>query len=101
VQGAMRGWHSLAQLLSEIRPEPSRTALPRPEAVLEVQGLTIVPPGESRAALRNVSFTLRPGQAIGVIGPSGAGKSTLARALTGVWRPAAGSIRLGGAARDP
>jgi PrtD family type I secretion system ABC transporter len=100
VQGAMRGWHSLAQLLSEIRPEPSRTALPRPEAVLEVQGLTIVPPGESRAALRNVSFTLRPGQAIGVIGPSGAGKSTLARALTGVWRPAAGSIRLGGAALD-
>jgi len=47
-----------------------------------------------------VSFKLQPGQAVGVIGQSGAGKSTLARALTGVWAPAGGKIRLDGAALD-
>ena len=47
-----------------------------------------------------VSFKLEPGQALGVIGPSGAGKSTLARAMTGVWPPAGGQIRLDGATLD-
>ena len=87
-------------MLSEVRPRIAETALPRPRAKLDVQQLTVVPPGEQQAALRIVSFTLEPGQALGVIGPSGAGKSTLARALTGVWRPAGGKIRLDGATLD-
>ena len=35
-----------------------------------------------------------------MFGPSGAGKSTLARAITWVWRPAGGKIRLDGASLD-
>jgi ABC-type protease/lipase transport system fused ATPase/permease subunit len=35
--------------------------------------------------------------AVGVIGPSGSGKSCLARAMTGVWVPARGAVRLDGA----
>ncbi|ETW12108.1 type I secretion system ATPase [Roseivivax marinus] len=100
VERARKGWHNLAQLLSEVPPEQPRTALPRPRAKLDVQQLTVVPPGEQQAALRIVSFNLEPGQALGVIGPSGAGKSTLARALTGVWRPAGGKVRLDGATLD-
>jgi ATP-binding cassette subfamily C protein len=100
VQRANRGWNSLAELLEKVPPEAPRTALPKPKAKLDVQSLTLVPPGDTRASLKTVSFKVEPGQAVGVIGPSGSGKSTLARALTGVWRPAGGAIRLDGASLD-
>ncbi len=100
VQRAARGWSNLAELLGTVQPEMPRTPLPRPRALLQVDRLTVMPPGETQAALRGVSFTVEPGQAVGVIGPSGAGKSTLARAITGVWRAAGGTIRLDGATLD-
>ena len=100
VQRAMKGWSNLGELLAKVPPEQERTALPQPKALLEVQGLAVVPPGDNKAQLRNVSFRVQPGQAIGVIGPSGSGKSTLAKALTGAWRPAAGTVRLDGASID-
>jgi ATP-binding cassette, subfamily C, type I secretion system permease/ATPase len=100
VQRANKGWSNLTDLLGKVPVESDRTELPKPRAKLDVQALTIVPPGDTRAALKNISFKVEPGQAVGVIGPSGSGKSTLARALTGVWRPAGGTIRLEGAALD-
>jgi ATP-binding cassette subfamily C protein len=99
-QRGREGWSNLATLLGEVPAEQSRTALPRPKARLDVEQITVMPPGEQAATLRMLSFSVAPGQAVGVIGVSGAGKSTLARALTGVWRPAAGKIRLDGAALD-
>ena len=100
VTRAQEGRLRLEELLSRVLPEPERTSLPRPKAVLEAQNLTVIPPGETMAVLRMVSFRLEPGQALGVIGPSGAGKSTLARALIGAWRPAGGKVRLDGATLD-
>ena len=100
VQRASEGRRRLAALLSTVPPQAPRTALPKPRAILEANQLTVVPPGQSTASLRMVSFRLEPGKALGVIGPSGAGKSTLAHALTGVWRPAGGWVRLDGATLD-
>ncbi|WP_127114719.1 type I secretion system permease/ATPase [Shimia sediminis] len=100
VQRAAQGWRNLGVLLSEVPPEEPRTQLPVPKARLEAQQVTVVPPGDAQAALRMVSFVVEPGQAVGVIGASGAGKSTLARAITGVWRPAGGTVRLDGATLD-
>lgn len=100
VQRAMKGWNNLSELLESVPPEMDRTELPKPKAKLSVQAVTVVPPGEKRASLKNVSFEVQPGQAVGVIGPSAAGKTTLARALTGVWRPAGGTVRLDGAALE-
>lgn len=100
VQRAQDGWRRLSELLTRRPPVVPRTALPRPEAQLEVRNLTVVPPGQTVPTLRGVSFDLAPGQAMGVIGPSGAGKTTLARALIGAWQISGGSIRLAGATLD-
>ena len=97
---AQEGWGRLAVLLSAVQEEAPRTPLPRPAARIDVSQLSVVPPGQSAASLRGVSFKIEPGQAVGVIGPSGAGKSTLARAMTAVWRVAQGHVRLDGATLD-
>lgn len=99
-QRSREGWRRLAVLLSRVPPAQPRTALPRPRALVEVDGLTVGPPGDPGLILRMVSFRVEPGQAVGVIGASGSGKSTLAKALTGVWRPRSGTIRLDGATLD-
>ncbi|WP_118135223.1 type I secretion system permease/ATPase [Oceanicella sp. SM1341] len=100
IQRARQGWSQLADLLEKTPEEPERTELPRPRALMSGEQITVVPPGEKVATLRMVSFRIEPGQAMGVIGPSGSGKSTLARVITGIWRPASGTVRLDGAALE-
>lgn len=97
IQRARAGWKSLATYLSEVPAETKPTELPVPEGSISVSGLAVVSPGGNKPTLRNLNFTLKPGEALGVIGPSGSGKSTLARVLAGYWPVAAGSVRLGGA----
>ena len=47
-------------------------------------------------ALRDLSFTLQPGERLALVGNNGAGKTTLLRALAGVYEPVAGSVRIQG-----
>lgn len=46
--------------------------------------------------LKDVSFQVSPGEAVGIIGINGAGKSTLLKMITGTTQPTAGSIQLTG-----
>ncbi|HEY9096138.1 MAG TPA: ATP-binding cassette domain-containing protein, partial [Hydrogenophaga sp.] len=71
-------------------------ALPRPQGRVAAEAVTVLPPGSQIPALRNLSFNLSAGEALGVIGASGSGKSTLARVLVGVWPAVAGAMRLDG-----
>lgn len=50
-------------------------------------------PGEFWA-LKDINFSIEPGQVVGVIGHNGAGKSTLINLVTGIIHPTAGSINL-------
>src|SRR5687768_18388509 len=47
-------------------------------------------------ALKGVSFDLLPGEIHALVGENGAGKSTLIKVVTGVHRPDAGSVEIGG-----
>jgi branched-chain amino acid transport system ATP-binding protein len=48
-------------------------------------------------AVRDLSFTVEPGEIVGLIGPNGAGKSSTLHAIMGAAPVAAGEVRLGGA----
>jgi ABC-2 type transport system ATP-binding protein len=48
------------------------------------------------AAVRDLTFTVNPGEIVGLVGANGAGKTTTLRAITGILRPTAGTIHVGG-----
>lgn len=65
--------------------------------IIEVQQLSKkFSAGATGYALKDVHFSIQPGDIFGIIGASGAGKSTLMRCLTGLERPTTGSIVIEG-----
>jgi ATP-binding cassette, subfamily C, bacterial exporter for protease/lipase len=102
--GVWKNWDStrsaykrLNELLDSNPPRKSTMSLPKPDGKISVETVTAAPPGGKVAVIKNLSFSLVPGDVLGVIGPSGAGKSSLARLLVGVWPAAMGQVRLDGA----
>lgn len=62
--------------------------------IVEVKNLEYIYP-DGTHALKNVSFRITHGEAVGVIGANGAGKSTLLLHLIGILVPAGGTVRVG------
>ncbi|MEI6414557.1 MAG: ABC transporter ATP-binding protein [Pseudomonadota bacterium] len=60
---------------------------------LDPRGL---PRHEPRWVLRNIDFSVSPGEAVGIIGRNGAGKSTLLKIITGTTLPTEGRVAAGG-----
>src|SRR5207244_7531233 len=80
--------------------EPRAISLPRPRGRVRVgAGMSLLTVREISKrfggvnALAGVTFTVEPGQVLGVIGPNGAGKTTLLNCISGLTRPDAGDIR--------
>lgn len=95
---ARQSWSRLGTLLDMVPSRPTPMPLPPPSEKLQVENIVVVPPGDRRVVVRDVSLVLNRGQGLGIIGPSGSGKSSLARSLVGAWVPVAGNVRLDGAA---
>lgn len=55
-----------------------------------------VKPSEEHWVLKHISFSVLPGEAIGIVGQNGAGKSTLLKMITGTLHPTEGAIQING-----
>ena len=102
-------WRSIAQartahgrLCQMPTPAAQEMELPTMTGALEIEDLTCLAPARSDGAaptkiLDAISFSLAPGDGLGLVGASASGKSTLARAIVGAIRPDGGDIRFDGA----
>ena len=72
------------------------TTLDEPAGAVAYDGVTFRYPGRDDPAVDDVSFTVEPGETVGVVGPTGAGKSTLLRLLFRFYESDEGAVRLDG-----
>src|SRR5215475_1442482 len=107
VEGAVSGWKGFAAAVAAYRrlngvvpavAPAARTQdilLERPEGRLAVNNVGVAVPGSGNFLLKGVSFSLAPGDCLGIIGPSGSGKSELGRLVAGISAPTVGRVTLG------
>jgi len=87
---------ALLREVPQIQNTPTAQRLPSVRGELTVRHLTYTYPGQTQPALREVSFSLSPGETLVVVGPVGAGKSTLIQALCRLLPIAPGQVFLDG-----
>jgi len=81
-------------VVSEVLPDIERDPGARPA----IRAAGLVKTFGTIRAVDDVSFDLAPGRIYGLLGPNGSGKTTLIRLLTGMARPAAGTVEVLGVA---
>ncbi|MFJ9536989.1 ABC transporter ATP-binding protein [Streptomyces sp. NPDC101225] len=99
VTAATAGAERLIEVL-DVGPsvtDPRRGTTPgRPDGTVELRSVCFGYPGADTSALRDLSFTVAPGELVIVTGPSGAGKSTVSKLLLRFYDPDAGEVLLDG-----
>lgn len=98
LQSAAAALHKLFGILDtvpDVDEAPDAVSLPA-TGDLVVGNVTFRYAGVERAALHNVSITLRAGTRLALVGPTGAGKSTLAKLMARLYDPVDGTVSFGG-----
>ena len=85
----------------EMRPTicSKPNALPAPRPIMhgfEFRNVSFCYPGTSRLILRNLNFSLRPGERVALVGENGEGKTTIVKLMTRLYDPTEGEILLDG-----
>ncbi len=89
---AKASFDRLSAFLSFLSNQKRKMRLPAPQGNIKVENL-VFKMGQ-KILIKNISFSLLPGEFLGIIGPSGAGKTTLCKLLAGIWPAMRGKIRL-------
>jgi ATP-binding cassette subfamily C protein CydCD len=78
-------------------PAGGTTQLPQSDRQLGIsfENVRFAYPGGRDAALAGLTFSVAPGERVGVVGPSGVGKSSIVRLLLRSYDPQAGTVRIG------
>ena len=61
---------------------------------IEFENVSFSYPNKKAKSIDNISFSINPGEKVGIIGQTGAGKTTIQKLLTGIYRPSSGQIYL-------
>lgn len=102
---ARASWRRLNMCFDGLEPASgSRIDLPPIKGALHVENMFAPAPAQTKPFLQAVTFSMEPGEVVGVLGPSGSGKTSLARVVSGIWPYSLGAVRIDGAelsAYDP
>ncbi|UXN67551.1 type I secretion system permease/ATPase [Phyllobacterium sp. A18/5-2] len=93
---AIGNWQRIQSLLAQNLAVRQTMPTPRPHGDLIVDKLIYAAPGVEMPIIKGISFSLSPGEVLGIVGPSAAGKSTLARLMIGIVKPTSGGVFLDG-----
>ena len=99
LQQAMAASERIFEILdthSEVPERPGAQALPRLRQAIEFRNVSFSYDGVGKTILRDVSFTVRTGQAVAIVGLSGAGKTTLVNLLPRFYDVSGGHILIDG-----
>ena len=100
ISASREAYGRLKASLMEIEAVGEGMALSLPHKTLFVSELSVAVPGHSVVLMENASFTLKAGDALGIVGPSGGGKTSLLKGLLGLWPASEGEVRFDGATLD-
>lgn len=93
---ARSAWNQLQTAIEAPVLVENFTPLPRPDAKLKLDRLSIAVPGSREALIRPFGFEMNGGQMMALLGANGCGKTTLLQTLAGAWNPHSGEVILGG-----
>ena len=106
VAGLLVQYHTAATALTSLnemmqrdveRPQDTTfISRSRLQGAIDFRDVSFTYPGQSSASLRNLTFSIKPGEKVAILGRIGSGKTTLEKLILGLYRPTEGAVLVDG-----